>query len=113
MPDPRVKKLATQNGIALGRIRARQVTPAMIQSSDYILVMEHEHLDDLAKLITSGELPENVQLLGGYLPRDAGGNTEIPDPYFGDWHGFLEVFDRIDAALTGLVGSIEERLARQ
>ena len=110
-PDPRVQKLAAENGVPLGQIRASQLTPAMIQASHYILVMDQGHVLDIAELLAVPELPGTVQLLGAYLPGDLDRDIEIQDPYYGDWQGFCEVFDRIDLALDGLVRDVQERLA--
>jgi len=108
-----VEKLASQAGISLRRIRARQLTSAMVHKNDYVLVMEHRHIDDLSEMIPGKVLPETVELFGHYLPHSATGDTQIPDPYFGDWHAFMSVFDLINLALPGLVESIEQRLGRQ
>lgn len=130
-PDARIEKLAAQAGIALGRIRSRLLTPKMIERSDYVLVMEQRHLDDVALLfavshgantdvadvaisdktfIPRKTLPQNVQLLGSYLPRRNTAVNDIPDPYFGDWQGFNDIYELIDSALDNLSTDIEKRL---
>ena len=94
-----------------GQTRASQLTPAMVQASDYILVMDQGHVADIAELLAVPGTAREVQLLGAYLPGDLDGDIEIQDPYYGDWQGFCEVFDRIDLALDGLVQDVQERLA--
>lgn len=109
-PDPRVRKLAQEAGFALGRIRARQVTAAMLSHSDYVLLMEPAHRQAVAALVPGGDLPLSVRLLGEYIGAEGGATPVIPDPYFSDWQGFVEVFREIDSALDGLTAELVQRL---
>lgn len=122
-PDPRVKKLAAEAGVSLSRIRSRKLTVAMIQRSDYVLVMERRHLEDIEHLYAVHEpagkvYPENksatkkkpvlVHLLGSFHPLQHDENgKDIPDPYFGDWQGFCDVYALIDSALTGFLARVD------
>jgi protein-tyrosine phosphatase len=122
-PDPRVEKLAAEAGVSLARIRSRMLTMAMIRRSDYILVMERSHLEDIERLCaacdaadkaiadevsTAKKLPDKVRLLGSFLPRQQDEDVQdIPDPYFGDWQGFCNVYALLDSALTGFLASVE------
>lgn len=110
-PDPRAAKLAAAAGVSLRGIRARPLRARMIERSDFVLVMEHRHLAEVASLMPGQELPGNVFLLGGFAAGRGQGAEDIPDPYYGDLHGFTEVFALIDAALSGFVGCLEERFA--
>lgn len=124
--DPRVERMAAEAGVSLARIRSRMLTPRMIRSSDYVLVMEREHLEDVRRLcpefpVGGGAFPgaaladttsPNVQLLGSFLPfRDEDEHVkDIPDPYFGDLQSVADVHELIDAALTGFLACLEARL---
>lgn len=132
-PDPRVKQLAAEVGFPLGRIRSRPLTPQMIQRSDYVLVMEYEHLESVRRLGAglpgvgddleggvsqsptgqSTACSEKVQLLGRFLvpPGTSSGEVaEIPDPYFGPQEGFQIVYEQIDEALTGVISCLVSQL---
>jgi len=124
-PDPRVEKLAAQAGVSLSGIRTRTLTAKMIQRSDYVLVMERRHLDDVARLYAVNDVadnvfadedfpdktfPDNVQLLGNFLPSGGGAVQDIPDPYFGNWQNFCDLYELIDSALMGFSACIQTRL---
>ncbi len=118
-PDPRIEKVAAEAGVSLARIRARKLTRNLIVRSDYVLVMEHCHLDDVAAIFAaeqrdsvSGDrhIPGHVMLLSGFLPSRFQGTQDIPDPYFGDTNTLLTVYDLIDAALEGFLQHLESHL---
>lgn len=110
-PDPRVARLAQEYGFPLGRIRARPITAELVAHSDYVLAMEASHLQALGHIVPAGHSQPDLRLLGDYLSPQLGLEPEIPDPYFSDWPGFVEVFERIDLALEGLVIELSARLA--
>lgn len=110
-PDPRLQKLALDAGFTLGRIRASQVTPAILAESDHVLAMEPVHLQELAALCPGSEKLAGIRLLGSFEPAVAEADEAIPDPYFGDWQGFLAVYERIDRALEGFVETLRADLA--
>lgn len=120
-PDPRMREMAAEAGVSLGRIRSRMLTAGMVRRSDHVLVMERGHLDSVKRLCAAlpvagsscpdtPDTPDNVQLLGRFLPLTGGVVEEIPDPYFGDLQSFEAVYERIDSALTGLIACIESQL---
>lgn len=117
-PDPRIEGLAAEMGVSLAGIRARMITSKMIQSSDYVLVMERRHLEHVTRLSLDSDdggsffarqrpiekkTSEKIQLLGSFLPTTNGSVNDIPDPYFGDLQGFYNVYQMIDLALTGFL----------
>lgn len=118
-PDPRIEKVAAEAGVSLARIRARRLTRNLILRSDYVLVMERCHLDDVADIFATEEqdsvtderhIPAHVMLLGCFLPPHPQRTQDIPDPYFGDINTLLAVYDLIDTALDGLLPHLEVRL---
>lgn len=87
----------------------------MVRRSDYVLVMERGHLEDVRELcadasVAGAACPENVHLLGSFLTADGKDVQDIPDPYFGDLQCFIAVHELIDSALSGFLACIEERL---
>ena len=110
-PDPRAEKIAAEAGVSLRGIRARSLTRRMIRHSDYLIVMERRHLHSIARLCP-GEGLQNVHLLGSFLPLQDGEVTDIPDPYFGDWQGFVDVYERLNMALSALLSELETDLEK-
>lgn len=55
-----------------------------------------------------------MQLLGRHLPSDypRTDGDAIPDPYFSDRQGFLDVYSRIDVAVLRLAEDLERMLRR-
>lgn len=102
-PDPRVGRLAQEYGFPLGRIRARQVTPGILERSTHVLAMEQVHCDELALLAADSEALSRVRLLGEYQASAPAGGVPVADPYYGDWLGFQSVYAQIDNALEGLL----------
>lgn len=122
-PDPRVEEVAAEAGVPLGRIRSRRLTPKMLSSSDYVLVMDRGHLEEIMGLRADsldekggwpGHAAGTLELLGHFLPGgEVGADTpDIPDPYFGDLQGFREVHATIDSAVGGFLEHIGSRLLR-
>jgi protein-tyrosine phosphatase len=91
-------------GIDLRRIRARRIDLQDFERSDLILAMDHSNIEDLHKVCPSG-YENKIDLLLSYLP----GNVldEVPDPYYGSYEGFVEVFNLISAAVAKLVFTID------
>lgn len=134
-PDPRIARLAAQEGISLAGIRARRLTPALIRRSDYVLVMENTHLEEVTRLYTgdckrpfqdinsdvkksdkltnrhaSKNLPPQIFLLGSFLHLHQDTVQDIPDPYFGNLSNLYAVYELIDSALIGFLAVLEARL---
>ncbi len=108
-PDPRVKKLALEAGIPLGRIRARPLTLRLLRQSDHVLVMERRHLEEIGQLLNGAPAPAHVRLVGSFLGGPMAGE-DVPDPYFGDARGFQRVFEQLDEALVPIVAELVARL---
>lgn len=109
-PDARMERIAAEAGISLRGIRSRSLNSAMIRLCDYVLVMEQCHLEQAGSLVAAPAELGKLQLLGSYLPREGGRVQDIPDPYYGNWQGFTEVFQRVDEALNHLLPELLRRL---
>jgi protein-tyrosine phosphatase len=112
-PDPRVLRLLREKGVPAPRMRARQLTPQMLQEVDWVLVMVSAHAADVRAMIGGGEPSFRLRRLGSYRRGVAlGGEVEnsavdIPDPYFGSWVDILRAFDHIDSSLDGVMRAVE------
>jgi protein-tyrosine phosphatase len=102
-PDKRAQKAAAATGITLGRIRARRVTERDLEGCDYIIAMDKANMRDLMK-ICPPEHSHKVSLLLSHLPGQD--MDEVPDPYYGSYEGFEEVFQLIDRAVGLLIPHI-------
>ena len=108
-PDPRVQKIARENGVSLVRIKARAIQERDFQTFDLILVMDQANLHAIQE-----QCPElhrsKVQLLLDELPEQD--LREVADPYFGDWEGFVRTYALIDLALSAWMPKFLVRLER-
>ena len=106
-PDQRAQRVAGDAGINLGRLRARRVTERDMVSSDYIIAMDRSNQQDLMK-ICPAEHRYKISLLLNHLP--VYNLDEVPDPYYGNVEGFVEVFQLIEAAVVALVSDIADQM---
>ncbi|MGQ4443294.1 low molecular weight phosphotyrosine protein phosphatase, partial [Streptomyces violaceoruber] len=51
-----------------------------------------------------------VHLLRSYDPAVAGGDLDVPDPYYGGRDGFEECLEMVEAASTGLLAAVREQV---
>ena len=102
-PDQRAQKVAAAAGINLGRIRASRVTEKALVHSDMILAMDHANMRDLIEICP----PEHRHKISLLLSHDPGQSLEdVPDPYYGSYEGFVQVFRIIESAVIRLIPHI-------
>jgi len=92
--------LAEREGLALSEHAAKQVTPDLIERSDLILVMSHEHIDLVAEL-NSGARAKTL-LIGQWI-----GVGEISDPIGKN----IDEFEQCYRTLTRAIESWRNRLS--
>jgi protein-tyrosine phosphatase len=105
-PDVRAQKVMAEAGVNLGRIKARKVTLKDMVRSDYIVAMDSSNYNDLVK-ICPPEHRSKIKLLMSFAPSL--GLEEVPDPYYGSYKGFEEIFRLIDTAVIGLQHYMESQ----
>jgi len=107
-PDRRSQKTASQRGVDLSYIRAREVQSEDFDYYDYILAMDNDNFYNLSKLC-----PENnnhkLHLFLSFAPH-LKPQEEVPDPYYGGAKGFENVYDMVDQASEGLLQDIKAML---
>ena len=103
-PDRRAQATALRRGVDLGSQKARRVAANDFVEFDYILAMDRDNYTQLAAQCPS-EHRQKVQLFMEYAPEL--GYEEVPDPYYGGPQGFEQVFDMVEAAALGLMGTIK------
>lgn len=96
-PDPRSIATARRHGVDLSTLRARQLRAADFQRFDYVLAMDRGHLQILER-----QNPGDGRTQLGLFLEHAGGG-EVPDPYYGDDHGFEQVYRLIATGAAALL----------
>ncbi len=116
-PDARATAAALAHGVELEG-RARQVRLEDFEDFDLLLAMDGENLRELRRLAPGEEQRAKVRLLrefdpasapGGTSAPGAGGDLDVPDPYYGGADGFDRVFELVRAACEGLLERIRPR----
>lgn len=98
-PDPRTCRIGRERGTPVDDLRARQVQADDFERFTHVLVADRMNLDALAARFPAQA--GRAQLL---LPFSGiGPEQEVPDPYYGDYSDFEQVFDLLDRAASGLL----------
>jgi protein-tyrosine phosphatase len=102
-PDPRACAAAATRGVRIDDLRARRVRPSDFADYDYILAMDSSHMRQLQRLCPP-EQAHKLHMFMDFAPQH--GEAEVPDPYYGEDHGFEAVLDMCEAASEGLLRHI-------
>jgi protein-tyrosine phosphatase len=105
-PDSRATAAAAARGVTLAG-QARRVEPEDFERFDLVIAMDASNVRDLRDLARAAGAPEKVRLLREFDPASAGGDLDVPDPYYGGDDGFGTVFELVQAACRGLLGEIQ------
>jgi protein-tyrosine phosphatase len=103
-PDPRTVEVAARRGLQLEH-EARQVIDADLDRFDYVVAMDLSNLDKLERLAARVRGRAERHLLRAF-DAEAGGDQEVPDPYFGGARGFEDVHDMVERSSEGLLEHI-------
>jgi protein-tyrosine phosphatase len=105
-PDRRARETAAERGIDIGDLRARRATAEDFHYFDYVLAMDRDNLEALARICPPGLEAK----LGLFMDHASDlGVREVPDPYYGGQRGFERVFDLVEAAAQGLLSDLRQR----
>lgn len=106
--DPRAVRMLKDHRYPTEHIAA-QVTPDHL-SADLLLAMDSGHEAALRDLLAhQGDSPERVRMFRSFDPN-AGTDLDVPDPYYGDGDGFVEVLGMTEAAMPGLLDWVRTNL---
>ncbi len=108
-PDPRTVETARRRGIEVDHL-GRQIHESDFERFDYVLVMDRENLRKVERLRERVAPGHEVALLRSYDP-EPGGETEVPDPYFGGEEGFAHVQAIIERSCSALLAHIRSEHA--
>ena len=105
-PDLRSQRHAERRGFHLSALRARQVAAADYERFDYVLAMDADNLELLARDCP----PAHAAKLALFMRYGEQGEAQgVPDPYNGGTPGFEQVLDMVEDAAQGLLRHIRER----
>jgi len=96
---PLAKRVGKENGIDLSNHIARQITNEDVQSSDLIIVMDHENKKRVVELFGKGIEPKVHLLMSYSLNNDA----DIPDPYKRPYYYYQRTFQMIQEGCLHLI----------
>jgi protein-tyrosine phosphatase len=108
-PDERAAAAAARRGVTLTGA-ARQVTADDFRRYDLLIAMDRGNLRELLALAPDEDAAEKVRLLREFDPASAGGDLDVPDPYYGGDRGFETVLDMVEAACRELLDELRTRV---
>jgi protein-tyrosine phosphatase len=104
-PDRRSLTVARKNGVGLDG-RARQVEGEDFALFDLVVAMDRDNLRQLESLRDRAGGAAPVRLLREFDP-EAGGDLEVPDPYYGGPDGFDRVYEMVHRSCRALLEALE------
>ena len=102
--DPRSRAEALSRGVELTSL-ARQFQVRDYDVFDYVLAMDRKNQLNLARIARSDADLGKLHLLREF-DRDANGELDVPDPYYGGDDGFAHVFEICLRSCEGLLAQI-------
>lgn len=99
-PDPRAVKAAKKRGISMKGIVARKITAADFYEFDHIIAMDQGHYRILENMMPD-KARAQLSLFMDYC--DGEENKDVPDPYYGEAHGFEDVLDILEEGIRGFL----------
>ena len=103
-PDRRAQDAAIKRDINLSDQRARRVSADDFLEFDYVVAMDESNMDDLLAICPAGY----EYRLHLFLAFSDSGETEVPDPYYGQGRGFEIVLNLVENAAAGLLEHIQK-----
>lgn len=100
-PDNRSVMVAQQFGIDISGLRGRHFNSKDFDQFDLILAMDKQNLNDILKLA-----PDEASKLKVKLCLDFAGlgtNKDVPDPYYGDFEDFDDLYQLLDKACEQII----------
>ena len=104
--DERALRTLADHGYDGSAHRARQFTSGWFDRYDLVLAMDRDNLSFLRRMAPEGV---EVRLFRSFDP-DAPDGAEVPDPYYGEADGFVEVLRLVEAASEGVAKHIADEM---
>lgn len=111
--DPRARAALERRGYVDHGHRAQAFETAWLPGAGLVVCMDRGHRQTLASMARASagdyRYDDRLVMMRSFDPR-AGGDVDIPDPYYGDDEDFEHCLDLVEAGCRGLVDQIAERL---
>ncbi len=104
LPDPRARRAGKSRGYAVDS-PARAIRVADLQQADWVLAMDHGHMQHLRRMLPPGFRGDRLRLLRSF-DASAPAEAEVEDPYYGPDVGFDAMFTVIEATMPGLLARL-------
>lgn len=101
LPDNRSIMVAQQFGIDISGLRGRHFTSKDYDNFDLILAMDRHNLVDMLKLAPNDSAKSKAKLFLEYT--GLGVNKDVPDPYYGEFEDFDDLYILLDKACDMLL----------
>ena len=98
-PDPRADAALRERGYVARKGRSRSLTPGDFDGFDLLLAMDRANLADMQGMAPPHQR-HKLRLWMDFAQKPGG---DVPDPYFGNAHGFARVLDLCEAGARGLL----------
>lgn len=102
--DRRTVRVLRENGYRTAHT-ARQFRPGWFDRYDLIIALDEGHRHELRAMAPDSEARQKIRLLREFDP-DAGGDLDVPDPYYGSAADFRHVLALVEAAMPGLLAEV-------
>jgi protein-tyrosine phosphatase len=103
--DRRAEAALRRAGYEYGGHRARQFEPSWFETRDLVVALDRGHLSALRAIAPGPSALARVHLLRSFDPA-AGGDLDVPDPYYGGAACFSHCLTLIEAACPGLLEEV-------
>lgn len=104
--DQRARATLASRGYDGESHRARQFAAHWFDENDLVLAVDESTYSTLRALDPEGGA-EKLRLLREVDPR-AGGDLDVPDPYYGGRRGFDDVLDMVERSCRGLLEHLRQ-----
>jgi protein-tyrosine phosphatase len=112
--DPRARAALERRGYADHGHRAQAFETAWLADTDLVVCMDRGHRLTLVSMARARagdyRYDDRLVMMRGFDPR-AGGDIDVPDPYYGDDEDFERCLDLIEAGCHGLADHLADHLA--
>lgn len=102
-PDHRSIEVARQYGVPISH-KARKFIVEDFDRFDYIMAMDRKNYEDIEAL--ANETVDHLYMLRAF-DSEADGDLDVPDPYYGGYDGFENVFQMVSRSVDGLLDHIQ------
>ena len=98
-PDSTMQQTTLESGFDISDLIARQVTIEDFNDFDYIIAMDNNNIESLAKIAPKDKTAK-VELFLNYATTNL---QEVPDPYYGNQADFFVVVRLVQQASLGFL----------